>query len=122
MNEMTGPSHFSWNELLVDDVEKAKAFYTQLLGWDTAPMSGPMPYTLFKKNGMEVAGLMHKPMPQAPSQWLAYVSVESVEKTAQRVVELGGKVVAPPFQIPDIGWIAVVLDPEGVSFGLFQRG
>jgi uncharacterized protein YndB with AHSA1/START domain/predicted enzyme related to lactoylglutathione lyase len=121
MNEMCGPGRFSWNELLVDDVDKAKAFYTELLGWKTEEMPGPMPYTLFTQQGLGVAGLMKKPMPDAPAQWLAYVSVESAEKSAQRVVELGGRVIKAPFEIPDVGSIAIVLDPEGVPFGLFQR-
>ena len=118
--ELNGPGQFSWNELLADDVESAAAFYTNLLGWTTAAMPGGMPYTLFKKNGSEVAGLMKLPMPGIPPHWLNYVTVEACDATAARVTEIGGTICAPPFDIPNVGRIAVVQDPQGARFGLFQ--
>jgi uncharacterized protein YndB with AHSA1/START domain/predicted enzyme related to lactoylglutathione lyase len=118
--ELRGPGHFSWNELLAADVESAAAFYTSLLGWTAAPMAGGMPYTLFKKDGSDVGGLMKLPMPGIPPHWLNYVTVEACDATAARVTELGGKICAPPFDIPNVGRIAVVQDPQGAAFGLFQ--
>ncbi|HEY2342083.1 MAG TPA: SRPBCC domain-containing protein [Chthoniobacteraceae bacterium] len=119
--EVNGPGHFSWNELLVDDVDKAGAFYTKLLGWQTAPMqAGDMPYILFKQRGSDVGGLMKAPMPGIPAHWLSYITVEAVDAVTARVVELGGIVCAPPFDIPTVGRISVVQDPQGARFGLFQ--
>jgi uncharacterized protein YndB with AHSA1/START domain/predicted enzyme related to lactoylglutathione lyase len=118
--EMTGPGRFSWNELLSADVDEAAKFYTALFGWEAAPMAGGMPYTLFKKNGTEVAGLMKPPMPGAPAQWLPYVTVECADTEAARIAELGGVIVAPPFDIPKVGRIAVARDPQGAMFGVFQ--
>jgi predicted enzyme related to lactoylglutathione lyase len=119
--EMTGPGHFSWNELLSGEVDGAAKFYTALFGWEAIPMPGGMPYTIFKKNGMEVAGLMKPPMPGVPPQWLPYVTVEAADTEAARIAELGGKIVAPPFDIPNVGRIAVARDPQGAMFGIFQR-
>jgi len=120
-NALRAPGQFSWNELLVDDVAKATAFYTKLFGWEaTAFGGGEVPYTLFKKNGNDVAGMMKKPMPGTPSQWLPYITVESADNETKRIAELGGTICAPPFDVPNVGRIAVALDPEGVSFGIFQ--
>lgn len=119
--EMFGPGHFSWNELLAADVESAAAFYTKLLGWETVPFTGgDIPYTLFRKNGTEVGGLMKMPMEGVPPHWLSYITVEAVDATAQRVMELGGTVCAPPFDVPSVGRLAVLQDPQGARFGIFQ--
>jgi uncharacterized protein YndB with AHSA1/START domain/predicted enzyme related to lactoylglutathione lyase len=118
--ELNGPGQFCWNELLTEDVESAAAFYTKLLGWETAPMEGGMPYILFKQRGSEVGGLMKAPMPGMPPHWLSYITVEAVDAAAARAAELGGTICAPPFDIPNVGRIAVVQDPQGARFGLFQ--
>jgi uncharacterized protein YndB with AHSA1/START domain/predicted enzyme related to lactoylglutathione lyase len=118
--EMFGPGRFSWNELHTADVDGAGAFYSQLFGWETAPMPGGMPYTLFKMNGTEVGGMMKSPRPGEPPHWLAYVTVEAADATAARIAELGGKIVAPPFDIPNVGRIAIAQDPQGAAFGIFQ--
>ncbi len=120
MAELNGPGPFSWNELLTSDVNAAGAFYTQLFGWQTEAMPGGMPYTLFKKNEMFVGGMMTLPMPGVPPHWLTYVTVEGADAAAARVTELGGKIVAPPFDVPNVGRIAVVQDPQGAFFGVFE--
>ncbi len=121
MADMYAPGHFSWNELLVDDVGAAKDFYGKLFGWEAVPFTGgEMAYTVLKKNGSEIGGLMKTPMPGMPPHWLSYIIVESTDASAAKVTELGGKVCAPPFDIPGVGRIAVVQDTQGASFGLFQ--
>ena len=118
--ELCGPGRFIWNELLADDVESAAAFYAKLLGWEPVPAPNGMNYTLFKKDGNDVAGLMKLPMPGVPPHWLNYVNVRDVDASAAQVTALGGTICAPPFDIPNIGRIAVVQDPQGARFGLFQ--
>ena len=122
MAELNGPGQFSWNELLTTDVEKAGAFYTQLFGWATAAMPGGMPYTLFKKDGLEAGGMMKHPAPDAPPSWLAYVTVSDIDASSARVKELGGTICKEPFEIPQVGRIAIAVDPQGAGFGLFQPG
>jgi len=118
--ECRTPGHFSWNELLTSDVESAKAFYSKLFGWEPVAMPGGMPYTLFKKDGVEVAGLMKSPGPGAPSQWVAYITVASTDDAAAKATGLGSKILVPPFDIPNVGRIALLQDLQGATFGFFQ--
>jgi uncharacterized protein len=113
-----GLHRFCWNELLSNDVEASKQFYAGLFGWSTAAFTGGMDYTLFKSDGKDTGGMMKVPQPGMPAQWLPYVVVENVDASATKVTELGGNVMAPPFDIPTIGRIAVVIDPQGAAIGL----
>jgi predicted enzyme related to lactoylglutathione lyase len=117
----SGPGIFCWNELMTTDVAGAKAFYGGLFGW--RPQDKPMPdmtYTVFHRGTDQAAGLMKHPMPGAPPAWLSYVQVENVDASAAKVPGLGGTVVVPPMDIPEIGRFAVATDPQGATFALFQ--
>jgi uncharacterized protein len=119
--DLCGPGRVGWNELLTTDVAAARTFYTALFGWETTEMPGLKgPYTLFKKGGTEVAGMMAHPAPGAPAQWLAYVVVESADAKVAEVIKLGGKTCAGPMDIPNVGRIAMATDPQGATFGIFQ--
>jgi predicted enzyme related to lactoylglutathione lyase/uncharacterized protein YndB with AHSA1/START domain len=120
VTELNGPGQFSWNELLTSDVAGAGTFYSQLFGWEPAPMPGGMPYTIFKKDEWYVGGMMARPMPEMPPHWLAYVTVKSADASAEQVTKLGGTVCKPPFDIPNVGRIAIIQDPQGAFLGLFQ--
>lgn len=112
---------FGWNELLSTDVEGSKTFYTKLFGWTTETFGEG--YTLFNCPNIEdrpAAGLMKAPRPGMPAQWLPYVLVEDVDASAARVRELGGEVMKEAFDIPDVGRIAVLRDPQGACIGLFK--
>ncbi|HZL42020.1 MAG TPA: VOC family protein [Verrucomicrobiae bacterium] len=117
---MGQPGRFCWNELVTTDVAAAKTFYAGLLGWTTEVFGSGMDYTLLKKGDGTVGGLMKCPQPGVPAHWLAYVMVEDVDGSAAKAAKLGGKVVAPPFDVPEVGRIAVVLDPQGAAIGLFK--
>ena len=115
---MAQPGRVSWNELVTTDVAAAKKFYTGLFGWKTELFGAE--YTLFKQGDTMVGGAMKCPQPGAPAHWLAYVTVKDVDASAAKAGKLGGKVVAPPFDVPEVGRIAVVLDPQGAAIGLFK--
>jgi len=100
-------------------VAGATKFYAELFGWQAEEFPG-MEYTMFKKEGAKMAGMMLKKHPQAPTQWLSYVAVENVDSSADKAVKLGGKVIVPPFDVPTVGRIAVLHDPQGASIALFQ--
>ncbi|WP_028572499.1 VOC family protein [Desulfonatronum lacustre] len=108
---------FSWSELLTSDVEGAKKFYGDLLGWEIEdmPMEG-MDYTVVKAGGEEVGGIMAMP-PQAPEgmppHWGTYVTVTDVDAVARKAPELGGRVLLPPTDIPGVGRFSVIQDPQG---------
>ncbi len=119
---------FAWAELYTSDVATAKAFYTQLFGWDAHdfPVAPDTSYTMLQMDGKDVAGLaaLH-PDQQAqgvPSHWLSHVAVADIAAAAQRVPELGGTVLAAPFQVMEAGHMALVQDPQGAMFALWQAG
>jgi uncharacterized protein len=114
------PGAFCWNELLASDTDAAARFYSRLFGWKTEAFPGGMPYTLFKVDGRQVAGLMARPDQQMPPQWIAYVRVEDVDASAKKARELGAKVCLEPKDIPMVGRIAVIQDPQGAPVGIFQ--
>jgi hypothetical protein len=111
---------FVWNELVTTDVAAAKKFYTGLLGWKTKPFGKGVDYTLFKKGGAMIGGLMQCPKPGNPAQWIPYVFVDNVDATAKKAAKLRGKVVMPPFDVPAVGRIAVLIDPQGAAIGIFK--
>lgn len=112
---------FSWNELMTNDMAGSKAFYGELLGWEMhEDNSAGMPYTMIKAGGEEVGGMMANP-PEAkgaPTAWGSYVTVDDVDKQLGRVEALGGKVIMPPMDIPNVGRFSVISDPQGAMLTL----
>lgn len=119
---------FAWAELYTHDVAAAQAFYHTLFGWEIheSPVGPDMTYTMLKLHGKDVAGLAAlRPDQQAqrvPSHWLAHIAVDDIAAAAQRVRELGGTVLAAPFAVLEAGHMAVVQDPQGAVFALWQAG
>lgn len=117
---------FCWNDVTTTDPAAAKTFYTDLFGWSCEDVNagGDMPYTLFRLDGADVMGLAEMPphlrQMGMPSFWSAYVAVDSCDKTAATVPELGGTVVVEPFDIPGAGRTAVICDPQGAVVRLWQ--
>ena len=116
------PRHgrFGWNELVATNVPAAKKFYTGLFGWKTQPFGKGVEYTLFKKGRDGVGGLMKCPEAGKPAQWIPYVFVDDVDATVKKTVRLRGKVARPPYEIPTVGRIAVLIDPQGATFGIIK--
>jgi predicted enzyme related to lactoylglutathione lyase len=109
---------FSWCELMTDDPAAAAEYYGSLFGWTTETMDmGTGPYRVLKVGGEAVGGMLGKPTgaPKMPSFWGCYVTVDDIDRTAQRCVELGGKVLMPPTEIPTVGRMAVLQDPQGAT-------
>ena len=107
---------FSWNELMTNDVAGAKAFYAELFGWVMRDEQMPeLTYTLLKIGDREVGGMMALPLDVqgAPPAWGTYVTVDDVDHQVTRAEQLGGKVILPPRDIPNVGRFAVISDPQG---------
>jgi len=107
---------FSWNELMTSDVPGAKAFYSELLGWTLSDMESSCgSYTMARAGDTEVAGIMATPSEAQgmPPAWGAYVTVDDVNAMPARVESLGGKVILPPQDIPEVGRFMVMQDPQG---------
>lgn len=116
------PGTFCAVDLAAADPEKGKAFYAGLLGWDHGEVYRE--WTPCLLDGKIVAGIFSQPDDQrtagAPSSWLNYVSVADAEADAARAVELGGSVLAPPSDVGEGARLAVLADPQGAAFALWQ--
>jgi predicted enzyme related to lactoylglutathione lyase len=114
---------FCWNELGTTDLETAKNFYTELLGWKLKESKAAgMIYNEIVAGDREVGGMyqMTAEYGNAPSHWIAYVAVDDVDAKAKQVAELGGKVCVPPTDIPNVGRFCVINDPTGATISLIK--
>jgi predicted enzyme related to lactoylglutathione lyase len=114
------PGKFCWAELATTDSKKAKAFYSEVLGWKTAdePAGPDMVYTMCLVGGQKVAAMFEKKDEQP--HWNIYVSVQSADDTAKKAAALGSKVLAQPFDVFDAGRMAVIEDPQGAIINIWQ--
>jgi uncharacterized protein len=129
MSAEQAKGRFDWYDLMTEDTEGAKAFYTQVIGWTTAPWGGPggdSGYTMWLAGEEGVGGVVKLPDEAkamgAPSHWLGYVVVPDVDATAKAFADAGGRVLRPAYDMAGVGRIAVVADPWGASIGLFLPG
>lgn len=110
-----------WVDLGADDVDKAIAFYQALLGWQIergGPETGG--YSMCLVDGKAVAGIGPRQNPEAPVAWTTYLATENADDTAAKITSAGGAVLAPPFDVMDVGRMAIAADPGGAVFGLWQ--
>lgn len=115
---------FLWYELLTEDPDGAQGFYTDLIGWGTAPWEeGEGTYTMWTNNDVPVGGLMTLPEEAkkagAPPHWLAYIGTPDVDDTVSRASNLGGKTLVPAMEMEKVGKFAVLSDPQGAVFAVF---
>ncbi|MBK1880539.1 VOC family protein [Pelagicoccus mobilis] len=123
---------FGWNELATDNPAKAIAFYTEIFGWKTEEMEMPCQdadgntstntYTVLVNGEEKVGGILAKSPEQAnaPTAWMPYLTVDNVDQSVEKIFDLGGKVIAPPFDVPveDGPRIAIIQDPGGATLGI----
>lgn len=120
------PGVFCWSDLSTTDPEAAKRFYGDLFGWqaDDMPAGEGMTYTMLRVDGDNVAALAAQQEAQraqgVPPFWLSYVTVESAEESAARAKELGASVHVEAFDVLEAGRMAVVADPAGAFFALWE--
>jgi uncharacterized protein len=112
---------FYWNELMTRDVEQAKRFYGSSIGWTFEAM--PMPngtYWLAKMDDKPVAGIFPLSGPEfegVPESWMSYLAVDDVDARLETAKAAGAKVMREPFDVPDVGRIAIITDPGGAGIG-----
>ena len=122
------PGSFCWIELSTSDQNAAKSFYSSLFGWEVndLPMGPADVYTIFKLQGGDVsAACTLRPEHRSqgvPPHWMIYVAVDSANAAANRAAQLGGKVLAPAFDVMDVGRMVVLEDPTGANFSVWQAG
>ncbi|MGN6609297.1 MAG: VOC family protein [Jatrophihabitans sp.] len=117
------PGYPCWVDLTTSDIDAASEFYRGLFGWELLG-SGPEfgGYVIAQVGGLPVAGLgpQQPGMEGHPSVWTTYLATDDADATAAAVREHGGVVVAEPFDVGPLGRMAVVQDPTGGTFGLWQ--
>jgi hypothetical protein len=120
--EKSAHGTFCWNELMTRDVDAAKKFYSELIGWEMADSGMPgMDYTMMKAAGKEAGGMMAMPKEvpaEVPSHWVSYITVDDVDAAAKKVTELGGKLLHEIMDIPSVGRFVTIQDPTGAAVAL----
>ena len=116
------PGTFCWVELATSSQSAAKQFYGSLFGWTAhdSPMGPDAVYTSFKLDGRDAAAC-HQMLPAGESpNWRLFISVESADDTAARATQSGGTVLMAPIDLEQIGRMAVMQDPTGAAFAIWQ--
>ena len=118
------PGSFCWIELATTDGPGAKKFYSELFGWTThdSPIGPDMVYTIIRLDGKDVGALFQKGemMKDVPTHWASYISVASADEVAAKAKSLGGTLMKEPFDVFDAGRMAVITDPTGATFCIWQ--
>jgi uncharacterized protein len=120
------PGTFCWVDLTTADQGGAKAFYTALFGWEAhdQPIGDGAVYSIMLVEGKQVGAISPQPAAQrgagAPAAWNSYVAVTDADAVAARAAELGATLHAPPFDVFDAGRMAVIQDPQGAYFAVWQ--
>src|SRR5690606_27217788 len=119
------PGTFCWIELGTTDQDAARTFYSTLFDWEPneLPMDDGTTYTMLQLGGKDVAALYAMSPEQRqemPPNWLSYVTVASVDETVKQAHALGGELLTGPFDVFDAGRMAVLRDPMGGAFAVWQ--
>ncbi len=120
------PGTFCWWELATTDLERSKAFYGALFGWthNEMPVDETQVYVMFQSDGKDVAAAYRlTPEMQAkgvPRHWGVYLATDDADAAAERARSLGGTVVVEPCDVFDAGRLAVLQDPTGGAFSVWQ--
>ena len=115
-------------EIPANDVEKLRKFYSELFGWKIEKSPGPVEYWTIETVPVDarmtplrpgVNGGMYKKEDQELRP-VNYISVESIDGYVTKIVELGGKIIQSKQEVPNVGWVALALDPEGNQLAMLQ--
>lgn len=116
---------FIWYELMSKDPDASKKFYDAVVGWNIGPRPpDAMDYRMIEAIDGQVGGVLgltdemisHGAQPM----WFGYLGVDNVDDTVRKVLAAGGKVLMPAWDIPDVGRLAMVTDPQGIPFYLMR--
>jgi predicted enzyme related to lactoylglutathione lyase len=113
---------FCWNELMTRDVERAKRFYRETIGWsfDPMPMPGGGTYWCAMLDGKPVAGIFSLAAPEydgVPESWMSYLAVDDVDARVEKATKAGARLMKPIFDVPNVGRIAILTEPGGAGVG-----
>lgn len=125
--EMPKEGEFCWTEIATNDLETCKSFYSNVFGWEmqkSKAIGDEIEYQEFNISGGNPMGGMFQMSAEMyggeipPPHFVSYVAVENVDDTASKALDLGGTIVSPPIDIPNVGRFAVIQDPTGATFSV----
>jgi hypothetical protein len=118
------PGRFVWHEVLTTDPDKAIAFYQKVIGWSVMPWDADPNYKMLAWRNAPMAGVMLLPEEArragAPPHWLTYISVRDVDATLAQATGLGARTFLEPMDVPTVGRLAVLGDPQGATFAIYR--
>jgi predicted enzyme related to lactoylglutathione lyase len=112
-----------WYELLTTDMRAAESFYKNVVGWTITPFDGaPAPYDMWTRGDrVPVGGVMTLPDGMnVPPHWVMYVGVPKLEDAVSKIERLGGKSLSPVIDVPEVGRMRTMLDPQGAMFSVYE--
>jgi uncharacterized protein len=112
-----------WYELLTTDMKAAETFYTAVVGWTVTPFrTGPEPYDQWtREGGVMIGGVMKIPQGMGfPPHWGMYVGVPNLEEGVARVEKLGGSALSGVIEVPTVGRMRTMKDPQGAAFSIYE--
>jgi predicted enzyme related to lactoylglutathione lyase len=119
------PGSFCWAEVGTVNTKKTKAFYSELFGWkyEDKPAEFGV-YTMCKTGGKDLAGLYEMPADLlkmgVPPHWMSYVAVANADAACEKIKKHGGVVQQGPFDVMEVGRMAICKDPTGATFSIWQ--
>jgi len=112
---------FLWHELMTSDTGSAEAYYGKAVGWKAKAWEQDPSYKMWMTGRRAMGGLMPQrvePGQTSPLQWFSYIGTPNVDATVRQAVEIGGRVMRPAWDIPNVGRIAFLQDPQGATFAV----
>ena len=114
--------HFYWNELMTRDIESARTFYGDSLGWtfEAMPMEAGGTYWVCMDGDKPVGGIFDMNAAEfegMPPHWFSYIAVDDVDARVEKAKAAGATLKRPQFDIAGVGRIAIVQDPTGAVLG-----
>jgi len=117
----TAVGKFVWHEQVSSDPGQAKGFYTELFGWDIELFKpGEIDYEMINARGQNHGGFGKAQEGAPPPHWLGHVQVDDVDKTVEKAKAAGGKLMAGPFDMGEVGKFAIIADPQGAFVSTYQ--
>jgi predicted enzyme related to lactoylglutathione lyase len=118
------PGSFCWIELAASDASAARAFYTQVFSWTVkeSVMGDGGSYFIFQKNGRDAAA-MYEIGPRVAGMrpnWMSFIAVASADDSFAKARSLGANALMEPFDVGDVGRMAVLNDPSGAAFTIWE--
>ncbi|HKY70769.1 MAG TPA: VOC family protein [Nitrospira sp.] len=112
-------TNFGHIELITQDLDKAKDFYQKLFGWKIRDLPD-LPYSLFNEQLCPTGGMMKSPQAGSESFWIPYIVTDDITSLTEKARSLGATIHREVMVAGQYGWLSIINDPSGATFGLWQ--